>query len=588
MNKSDTFSGAKEWSEFLSVQVLPIGPIVGKQILQTLSTHELPYKKLAELANNDPVFCYHIISKANQNKEEKAPYSKNLEHAISMIGTEQLKQITLSLPTQGPKPSNTQQLYYARAINASLLASYLAYHFSTIKQPSQAKDSYWGALLCGVPMWYLWEFASTKMKQVRKAMHVDFKPSKEAEIDIFGCTLPAIAEALVEHLNLPPLTKACYMAENQLTPKQWIKVSQHVDQNGRPRKVDDKDIKLITSHPSFSITLANLLAYYASQDWYSKSTLRVQKAIAVYLGVSLHQVVSLTHQCAIDMSREHPMPGIMLPAAKLLLPPREKQKKQRPSPQQNTPPHTDTPISVAPIPEAHLTVDNTAPAPINPVEPTIQTKSESSHVAKQAPKKQPRIKSEKELMQEGMMEDSQIEQAPRGDKAVFNEFTNIMLKNPDNFVDLHELMNAATQCLSYGLGLEKAIVALISTNETRLKAYYSVGTRDYPELSSYQESLTKPSLFSRLIEKPSSVWVKPDSSKSIWAMIPPEFKVASGAREFFLMSIFINKKPVAIFYADSGHEKRLLTDEDYKQFKYMCGAATHCLQYLAEKRTKKT
>lgn len=71
-------------------------------------------------------------------------------------------------------------------------------------------------------------------------------------------------------------------------------------------------------------------------------------------------------------------------------------------------------------------------------------------------------------------------------------------------------------------------------------------------------------------------------------MIPPEFKVASGAKEFFLMSIFVNQKPVAVFYADSGDDNQPLTDYDYKQFKYMCSAATHCLQYLAAKRAKKT
>ena len=602
MNKQDTPASAKEWSEFLTTQILPTGPFVGKQVLKTIKEDKLPYKKIAEQVNKDPVFSFHIMSKANQGKGDNAPFSKTLDHAISMIGTENLKQITLSLPTLKPKMGNTQQYYYARAISSSLLASYLARAFSNIKQLGQAENIYWGALFCGVPMWYLWRFATPEMKLVRHAIHENFKTPKQAETEVLGCSIPDLAQHLVQQLDLPPLTKACYAADNQLTPKQWIKMSHHIGPNGRPVKVDDQRINLVSSQASFAITLANLLAYYASQDWYSRATLRVQQVIAVYLGVPLDQAISLTHKCAADMSREHPIPGIMLPAARLLLPPREKTKNGKAHPHKTTQspiaqPTTEKVDTVEPITAATITASSVPTESIPAKQTEAKEKTQKTNlgvehsgekIAKQGQIKPAEIKIKKEPTPEGIIEDSTPVHSARGDKDIFNEFTDIMLKNPDNFVDLHELMNAATQCISYGLGLQKAIVALVNTDETRLKAYYNVGTRDHPQLSNYQADLTKPTLFSRLIEKPSSIWVKPTSNKNIWAMIPPEFKVASGAKEFFLMSIFVNQKPVAVFYADSGEESQPLTEYDYKQFKYMCSAATHCLQYLAAKRAKKS
>ncbi|MFD2231494.1 HDOD domain-containing protein [Alkalimarinus sediminis] len=600
MNKQDSPVGAKEWSEFLTAQILPTGPFVGKQVLKTIKEDKLPYKKIAERVNKDPIFSYHVMSKANQGKGESAPFSKTLDHAISMLGTESLKKITLSLPTISPKPGDSEQFYYARVICSSLLASYLARSFSAIKQLGQTEDIYWGALFCGVPMWYLWRFATPQMKQVRHTIHTDYKSPKEAETEVFGCTIPELAQTLVNRLDVPPLTKACYAPESQLTPKQWIKMSRHVRPSGRPIKVDDKRINLVSSRASFAITLANLLAYYASQDWYSTATLRVQKVIAVYLGIPLDQAIAITHKCAADMSREHPIPDILLPAARLMLPPRDKAKKES-LPQQSKPlvdqpnetSSSATPLTTATTAASAVATKTEPPSVTTPaVSPTTteanQSEKEPDKPINEEPAKPAEIKVNHAPKKEEVTQEDKAPQRTRGDKDTFNEFTDLMLNNPDNFVDLHELMNAATQCVSYGIGLQKAIVALVNTGETRLKAYYHVGTRDHPQLSGYQADLTKPSLFSRLIEKPSSIWVKPSSNKNIWAMIPPEFKVASAAKEFFLMSIFVNQKPVAVFYADSGDESHPLTEYDYKQFKYMCSAATHCLQYLAAKRAKQT
>lgn len=579
MNKQSPPYNAQEWSEFLATQTLPTGPLIGNQVLQIIKNDNLPYSKIAALANKDPVFSYHVLSKANKNKEDDSPFSKTLEHAISMLGTDQLSELISTLPIHKPTAGSTQQLYYARAVSSSLFASYIAQAISASKNSSQSKDIYWGALLCGVPMWFLWEYATPQMKKVRSILRHEFKTPQQAETEVFGCSLPDLSAELVKKLCLPPLTKACYLPENQLTPKQWIKISQHVNQDGRPLKVDDKYIKHTLSKPSFTITLANLLAYYASQDWYSNATLRVQKIISVYLSIPLNQAVSMTHDCAIKMSREHPIPGIMLPAAKLLLPPRPRLEKIKTTIQEETP-------SAATSTETEQ--DSNAPPVSAPqASPSSPVSDNSQTIAPELTPTNPEP-TDKEPTQEEEMQNLPAEPTPGGDKEIFNEFTHLMLKEPDNFVDLHELMNAAAQCMSYGIGLQKAMIALVNTNKTRLKAYYSIGTKNHPALSNFQEDLTKPSLLSRLTEKPSSIWVKTTSNQSIWAMVPPELKVASGAKEFFLMSIFINQKPVAIFYADTGQEGQALTEENYKQFKYMCGAATHCLQHLAEKRAKES
>lgn len=566
MNKSDIPNSASDWSHFLSTKSLSTGSLVSKQVLKSLIEDDLPYKKIASVVNRDPIFAFYIVREANSSSEAATSSCKTLNHAISMIGIDKLKKIAKNIPFKKATAGDIQDFYYNRTISSSLLAAYLASKFSELKKVGQKDDMYWGALFCGAPLWYLWRFATPEMRLVYHEIKQNFKTPNEAEREILGCSVAELAQELMKNIQLPPLAKESYSPENQLSIRQWIYISHHVSKDGKPRKVDDKQINLILSSPGFAVTLANLLAHYASHDWYSRSTLRIQKVISVYLGVPLNKAVTLTHECAAEMSREHPIPEIMLPAAKLILPPRQQiqsttktalTKKVTSKPSTSNAVISKTVVSKIVV--SKIVEPETA---VSKIKPTEQGILESPEVS--APQQQQK----------------------RGDKETFTEFTDIMLNNPDNFVDLHELMNAATQCISYGLGLPRVIVALVNTNETRLKTYYSVGTRESPDLANYQADLTKPSLFSRLIGKPSSIWVKSTSNKNIWNAIPEDFKSACNAKEFFLMSIFVNQKPVAVFYADSCTENESLSEYEYKQFKYLCSAATQCLQYLATKRTK--
>ncbi len=574
MKNRDMPGNASEWSDFLTMKPLPTGTIIGQQVLRSIRDKDLPYKKIAEQVNRDPVFSYYIMSEANRNKTGDTPGSKTLDHAISMIGIDRLRLITQKLPIQKADASDIQQFYYTRAMSASLLAAYLARTLSEFKKIGQKDDVYWGALFCGVPIWYLWRFATPEMRLVRYAIRSNFQLPEHAEREVLGCSILEVAQQLIAQLDVPTLTKESYSVENQLSLKQWIDLSKLASDSGKPASIDDKQINAITSRPAFAVVLSNLLAHYATHDWYSRSTLRIQKIISAYLGIPLSKAITLTHECAVEMSREHPLPGLMLPAAKLILPPRER-AKAKPKPQQIIKPNVES--SATETPQA-ATKEKTGT-----VEFTVKKVPEQGLI-----KPQP-IQTESTSAQVEIASSADIQQTKpkRGNSKIFTEFTDIMLNNPDNFVDLHELMNAATQCMSYGLGMGRAVIALVNTNQTRLKAYYSTGTRDFPQLGGFQIDLTKPTLFSRLIEKPSSIWVKPTSSRNIWALIPPEFKKASGSQDFFLMSIFVNQKPVAIFFADSGDERMPCNEYEYKQFKYMCGAATQCLQYLATRRSKK-
>lgn len=596
-----------QWSEFLATQELPAPSATGENILKLLQDENLPYTQLAQEINQDPVISFKVMSAANPVRSEEVPGSKTLDHAISMIGLDNLKALTLSLSTNLPSaPPPTAE--YMNALCTSLLASSLARTIALQRKPSQADDIYWAALFHGVPHWYLGQFASPQIAQLRNAVIQEFTPPMQAQKAILGCALLDVKKLLTQRLNVPQLVRECWNTSLQPTRREWVTLSKMVNQPlGQIQDNHLLSIKL--NHPVFSILLANQLARYAMQDWYSRGTLRMQKVLATYLGIGLSQAIQLCHECAADVSRSHPLPDTLLPATRLFLPPFQRQKTSRTRAAETLQPEIAKPdskqnktatltsevnlsksteqialsppagISVKPVTEAASSRAPQAPiidAP--PVPVSTVTAQEKKPEIPPPPSAVPRKETPAFVMPVA---------GDRGNPAIFQELTSIMLHHAEEFADIHELMNAATQGISYGLGISRTLVMLVNTRQTRLKTYYHVGTRKRPELESLEIDLTRPSLFNKLIEKAASIWVKPDSSERIWSMVPATLKMAGGAREFFLMSIYVNKKPIAVFYADhEGGKGGGLSEEDYKQFKYLCATTAQCLTTMAVNKEK--
>ena len=186
---------------------------------------------------------------------------------------------------------------------------------------------------------------------------------------------------------------------------------------------------------------------------------------------------------------------------------------------------------------------------------------------------------------------------------LFNELTALMMNRPEDFVDLHELMNAATKGIAHGIGLKHAAVCLINKDRSRIKTYYQIGNPPDSEFARFETQLVPGTLFTKLMERPASIWIKPTSPSSLSALLPSDFKRTIATDECFLMSVFVGKRPVAIFYADNfsndrvsedrasqdkqhrnGARAKSLTEKHYAQFKIMCAAVTKALLYQASNK----
>ncbi len=531
----------EDWSSFLTEKPLPSPFRIGSLVLKNMKQNSLPYHKIADQLSHDPVLAFRIMNSANAERPTGNPCSKTLDHAISMIGTEELKSLIESLPFQDSSSEDIKSFYYVRTLSSSLYAGHLAAAIARKKDQGNPEDLYWSSLFLGVPVWYMWRHATPEMRLIRYAIRSNFKLPAEAEQEVLGCTMLELCNAVVSKLSLPTLVHECYESSRQLSRSQWIQMARLVKGEDKPWRIEDRELAIATQQPHFIVMLANMVAHYATHDWYSRSALRSQKIVAAYLGIPLSDAIRLTHEAAADMSREHPLPGVMLPAAKLFLEPRGRKKAV---------------ASAAHAQEKHSAADGQG-------DKTQKTESSASTEAKtRAPVK------------------------PNGPpEGLFKELSDIMIHRPGEFVDLHELMNAATQALSYGLDLQRVTVSLINKDDSRLRTYYSVGCREQSEMANFETPIVGSTIFKKLTEKPASLWVRGSTNQRVLDLIPSNFKQVIEVDEYFLMSVFVGKKAVAIFYADQ-HLEGGLNEWQYKYFKFLCGAVTHALNHQAKEKKK--
>lgn len=105
--------------------------------------------------------------------------------------------------------------------------------------------------------------------------------------------------------------------------------------------------------------------------------------------------------------------------------------------------------------------------------------------------------------------------------------------------------------------------AFLLLDKTRncLKSRYAVGFAD--TTSAILLPLDKPSIFKKLMQKQQSVWINPDTRAGFSKLLPGNIKLDVKNQDFVAMSLFVNGKPVGLFYV----EVDMANPETFKLYK---------------------
>jgi HD-like signal output (HDOD) protein len=286
------------------------------------------------------------------------------------------------------------------------------------------------------------------------------------------------------------------------------------------------------------VVLAVQLARAAERGWYWEKTERLLPQIADYLGASVDEVTTHVHKNAVRAAREAPFYEARHAAALLPLLPGDEQI-----------------IIEDEFPEAEAEIEAGIAAKTSaPGSTTAADKANTESMA-------------------------QVCLTPQVE--LFNQSLH-QLHQGMGKMDLSEVMRATVHGMHEGIGLNRAVFAMLTPNRKALISRYMVGSDNDPVFSRFEIRLDKPHLFTRLMDKQASLWINDDNRAKFWPLVPDEVKTLIKTNSFFTMSIHVHGKPVGLFYADRRSAGCGMDEIAYKQFRQLCQFAAKGLAHLVK------
>ncbi len=267
------------------------------------------------------------------------------------------------------------------------------------------------------------------------------------------------------------------------------------------------------------ILLAHQLARAAERDWYSQKTLSCLDEAAELLHSSFSEMVRVIHQAAVAAARAYQVHGIRPAAAGLITVPSSARSNGK------------------------IGGDEAAPRPAGA--------DEDAGAVPQRLEPQPEI----------------LERTIRW----FNEIES-------SAPSLPAIMKQAADGIHKGIGLSRVVFAACTPDHKALKARVIRGTEESDEFEKLRLELEPPHLFSKLMEKPASIWVNHQNRARFGKLLPPELLQMLDTDAFFARSLFLNDRPLGMFYCDCHKDTSCLNEERYREFQHLCdhlAAAIH-------------
>lgn len=150
-----------------------------------------------------------------------------------------------------------------------------------------------------------------------------------------------------------------------------------------------------------------------------------------------------------------------------------------------------------------------------------------------------------------------------------------------NKAGINDILEIAMSGLHDGLGLNRVVFALLTKDLNRLEGRFIHGADSDPAFSRFivDIDLSRKDLFSQLLQKTRSIWANKEKNENIWPLIPDEFIDLIDTTEFYAMSVFVQGKPLGVFYADRHLKDIHLDQKSYDSFKVICSLVSKGIEF---------
>ena len=297
----------------------------------------------------------------------------------------------------------------------------------------------------------------------------------------------------------------------------------------------------------------------------------------MYLNIPFDELRVLIRDCALAISHDWTVPGVVAPAANLIWPvqprrPRRLKLRQLPAAVAKlraSAAKTPAPVPVQPVPQApplasKASTPSPRPAPIGIANDHLPPELDRKRILN-APLP-PVAPADTSHRHAGFRSAAH--------KQTFERFLRELQEPKHAGTDQDALRAVADQLLSC-TELNRVVAILYQRQSDQAESLYAAGCDNQSGLQRLKVKLQPVNLFTHLLKQPASVWISPDRPNPMNALVPGSLKQASQSSEFFVMSVFDHRGPFGLFYADRGTGgQTALSNAEYAAFKAACTACS--------------
>ncbi|KZZ59476.1 hypothetical protein A3762_05130 [Oleiphilus sp. HI0125] len=518
----------QSWVEYLLKRKLPSALSLAPKAVLLMENEAPSYLKLAQILAPDPVVSLAIMRKANDNPRPESVFSKTLDHAMSMLGHQQVKELLVAIKKLDIKYG--YRAYY-QTLGASLIKAYLALQFAKAKGSAKSLDIFWGSLFSDAPMWYMWCYATPLMREISRA---SIPKRKALELDLLGCSLKDIQLELLTALNAPDLA---LKTQHCLSLRDWAQLSrfgqasaptsasQSVAQANPAEPIElSPALKIARQQPLFFIELSRFYLHYYLKDSSPKQMSRALATTAAGLDIPVDKVRTLCTKTLLKAAHRYQMP-----------------------------------YSANAVCRVFDDVKEYVPDAQGETSATGDARTEFSRVIPSTGKV---AKSERIIESTGAKK--QEDQKTITPETSFLHLLKAIKQQPTDFNSASALMTKMVEQIQIGLHLKRCALCVLSKDISKLNIVFKSGIDGDDPLASFSTPIIKGTIFSVLCDKPAALWLKPSVKKEVADLVPMNFKQTTQRDEAFFASIFVKGKPIGVVYADQDPDQRI----DEAQFRY--------------------
>lgn len=575
--------GLETWVYVLDENPIPVLAHTANKLSQIIKgINDWSLSDLADVMHQDPIMTVHLIRETQRVFKDKAMGTlTDVHHCVSLLGEARVLGLIKQFKPMKGDQSDADEVAYQAAIVKSFHAAEQLKAWHHHRKQAAPEKNYLAAQLMGVPEWCLWYFAHKEMRIIDTLEKQERIPREQAEQAVLGCTTQEIVRALAKRWNFPDVILDSLDSDHLPSARFLGKVAHQAYHEKEP-KIPNKDERgQIVKTPSFLVALAHWLAHETSIDWYSRQTRRVLAVLAAYLEIELHSARIIAQQAAVTVSRKFSFPGIVMPGARLLLPPQPAIRRHIKLQQL-----TDIVASMAegkPLQDCLESVAaGTLDLPMQDEETRIQLAGDITRVFKkpdEAPPKQAPKPAPARKPLAGFVSEEKHQ--------AFRDYLQMLLNQPDSFTSEQDALRTSLDMLFDVTHLKRIALFLFDPTKKVLNGYYALGCQDYPEFSKAVIKLNPPNFFTQLLKRPQGVWVNPERKSDIAALVPGIFKQMVQVDEFFAVSIANNRRPVGVLYADHGVGNHAgLSESEFKITKSIANGTSKFLIQLGKSAGK--